>query len=151
MPDNNAEILIKAATRNLAAVLSLPSAGMLRNLKSRLLGEVDGGIDPRTAPRCLKAGATLFVAGSAVFDAEQPGAVLAGRRQPVKQPLHRRRARHRDGALETGDVERLGRRSQRHPDLGRGAAQRHERRVLCAGQRERVGDELERMAREVEP
>jgi len=35
--------------------------------------EVDGGIDPETAPRCLKAGANLFVAGSAVFDSAQPG------------------------------------------------------------------------------
>src|SRR5271156_2634618 len=30
--------------------------------------EVDGGIDTHTAPRCLQAGASLFVAGSAVFD-----------------------------------------------------------------------------------
>jgi c-di-GMP-binding flagellar brake protein YcgR len=36
--------LIDAVARNLAAVLSLPSAGMLRNFKSRLLEEVDGGI-----------------------------------------------------------------------------------------------------------
>jgi ribulose-phosphate 3-epimerase len=35
--------------------------------------EVDGGIDARTAPRCAHAGATLFVAGSAVFGAADPG------------------------------------------------------------------------------
>jgi ribulose-phosphate 3-epimerase len=35
--------------------------------------EVDGGIDTHTAPRCLKEGASLFVAGSAVFDSKQPG------------------------------------------------------------------------------
>jgi ribulose-phosphate 3-epimerase len=35
--------------------------------------EVDGGIDARTAPRCAHAGATLFVAGSAVFGAPDPG------------------------------------------------------------------------------
>jgi ribulose-phosphate 3-epimerase len=35
--------------------------------------EVDGGIDPDTAPSCLKAGASLFVAGSAIFDSEDPG------------------------------------------------------------------------------
>src|SRR4051794_21077145 len=29
--------------------------------------EVDGGVDAQTAPRCAGAGATLFVAGSAVF------------------------------------------------------------------------------------
>ena len=34
--------------------------------------EVDGGIDADTAPRCAEAGATLFVAGSAVFGAEDP-------------------------------------------------------------------------------
>ena len=35
--------------------------------------EVDGGMDPHTAPRCLQAGATLFVAGSAIYGSEQPG------------------------------------------------------------------------------
>jgi ribulose-phosphate 3-epimerase len=35
--------------------------------------EVDGGIDTHTAPGCLKAGASLFVSGSAVFDSEDPG------------------------------------------------------------------------------
>ena len=36
--------------------------------------EVDGGIDARTAPRCGAAGASVFVAGSAVFGAPDPGA-----------------------------------------------------------------------------
>jgi ribulose-phosphate 3-epimerase len=35
--------------------------------------EVDGGIDATTAPRCRRAGATLFVAGSAVFGSPDPG------------------------------------------------------------------------------
>jgi ribulose-phosphate 3-epimerase len=35
--------------------------------------EVDGGIGPQTAPRCREAGASLFVAGSAIFGGEQPG------------------------------------------------------------------------------
>ena len=35
--------------------------------------EVDGGIDAGTAPRCAEAGARLFVAGSAVFGASDPG------------------------------------------------------------------------------
>ena len=35
--------------------------------------EVDGGVDPGTAPRCRSAGATLFVAGSAVFGSPDPG------------------------------------------------------------------------------
>jgi ribulose-phosphate 3-epimerase len=36
--------------------------------------EVDGGIDATTAGRCASAGATLFVAGSAVFGTADPGA-----------------------------------------------------------------------------
>ena len=36
--------------------------------------EVDGGIGPETAARCAAAGATLFVAGSAVFGAGDPAA-----------------------------------------------------------------------------
>jgi ribulose-phosphate 3-epimerase len=36
--------------------------------------EVDGGIDPSTAPKCLQAGASVFVAGSAIFGAADPGA-----------------------------------------------------------------------------
>ena len=35
--------------------------------------EVDGGIAAETAARCAQAGATLFVAGSAVFGADDPG------------------------------------------------------------------------------
>lgn len=38
------------------------------------LVEVDGGIDPRTAPRCAEAGADWFVAGSAVFGKGDPAA-----------------------------------------------------------------------------
>jgi ribulose-phosphate 3-epimerase len=36
--------------------------------------QVDGGIDPATAPRCREAGASVFVAGSAVFGSSDPGA-----------------------------------------------------------------------------
>jgi ribulose-phosphate 3-epimerase len=35
--------------------------------------QVDGGIDPETAPACRQAGANVFVAGSAIFDREDPG------------------------------------------------------------------------------
>lgn len=35
--------------------------------------QVDGGIDPHTAPRCRRAGASLFVTGSAVFGSADPG------------------------------------------------------------------------------
>jgi ribulose-phosphate 3-epimerase len=36
--------------------------------------EVDGGIDPSTGPSCRDAGANVFVAGSAIFSAADPGA-----------------------------------------------------------------------------
>jgi ribulose-phosphate 3-epimerase len=36
--------------------------------------EVDGGIDPDKAPACRRAGANLFVAGSAIFGSPDPGA-----------------------------------------------------------------------------
>jgi ribulose-phosphate 3-epimerase len=39
--------------------------------------EVDGGIDPETAPSVAEAGARLFVAGSAVFGADDPGAAYS--------------------------------------------------------------------------
>jgi ribulose-phosphate 3-epimerase len=35
--------------------------------------EVDGGIDPETAPGCRQAGANVFVAGSAIFGSGDPG------------------------------------------------------------------------------
>ena len=38
--------------------------------------EVDGGIDPNTAPRCAEAGADVFVAGSAVYGAEDAAAAI---------------------------------------------------------------------------
>jgi ribulose-phosphate 3-epimerase len=56
----------------------LPSSlGKLERLRA-LLGpgvaiEVDGGIDVTTAGPCATAGATAFVAGSAVFGAADPG------------------------------------------------------------------------------
>ena len=36
--------------------------------------EVDGGIDPETAPKCARAGARVFVAGSYVFGSDDPAA-----------------------------------------------------------------------------
>jgi ribulose-phosphate 3-epimerase len=35
--------------------------------------EVDGGIDTTTAPTCRQAGASVFVAGSAIFGSDDPG------------------------------------------------------------------------------
>jgi ribulose-phosphate 3-epimerase len=57
------------------------SPGKIARLRALLDGEeapaaleVDGGIDPSTAPVCREAGTTLFVAGSAIFHAPDPGA-----------------------------------------------------------------------------
>ena len=38
--------------------------------------QVDGGISPETIERCAEAGADVFVAGSAVYSAEDPDAVV---------------------------------------------------------------------------
>jgi ribulose-phosphate 3-epimerase len=43
-------------------------------LPERIPIEVDGGIDPQTAPRCGDAGASVFVAGSFVFGSDDPAA-----------------------------------------------------------------------------
>jgi len=44
-----------------------------RLLPPEVVIEVDGGIDAETAPRCAAAGASMFVAGSAVFGTPDPG------------------------------------------------------------------------------
>jgi ribulose-phosphate 3-epimerase len=46
----------------------------LKNLLPQAAIEVDGGIDTTTGPEVAAAGARLFVAGSAVFGAEDPAA-----------------------------------------------------------------------------
>jgi len=48
-----------------------------RALAPAALIEVDGGVDATTAPLCVAAGATLLVAGSAVFGGDDPGAAYA--------------------------------------------------------------------------
>jgi ribulose-phosphate 3-epimerase len=53
---------------------TLAKVERLRELvPERVAIEVDGGVDEETAPRCSQAGARLFVAGSSVFGAPQPG------------------------------------------------------------------------------
>ena len=42
--------------------------------------QVDGGINPETAPSVRRAGANLLVAGSAVFRAPHPAAAIRPRR-----------------------------------------------------------------------
>jgi ribulose-phosphate 3-epimerase len=56
------------------------SPDKVRRLRETVGGstiEVDGGIDPETAPSVSEAGAGLFVAGSAVFGAPDPGAAYS--------------------------------------------------------------------------
>ena len=54
------------------------SVDRIRALSKRIEGgtplQVDGGIDPSTAGKCARAGATTFVAGSAIFGKDDPAA-----------------------------------------------------------------------------
>ena len=50
--------------------------GRLAELHPDAVLEVDGGINADTAALCARAGATLFVAGSAVFGADDPAGVV---------------------------------------------------------------------------
>ncbi|MHB1596068.1 MAG: ribulose-phosphate 3-epimerase [Streptosporangiaceae bacterium] len=60
--------------------LVLPKVRRARNLIARHGGEiwlqVDGGVSEDTIGRCAEAGANVFVAGSAVFGAEDPAAAV---------------------------------------------------------------------------
>ena len=49
---------------------------MIDELKLATEIEVDGGINPETARLCIDAGATVLVAGSAVFQANDPAAMI---------------------------------------------------------------------------
>jgi ribulose-phosphate 3-epimerase len=49
--------------------------------------EVDGGIDESTAGPCAQAGATLFVAGSAIFGSADPGAAYQRLAATVARPV----------------------------------------------------------------
>jgi ribulose-phosphate 3-epimerase len=64
--------------------LCLPKIRRTRALIERTGGEiwlqVDGGVSPETIERCADAGADVFVAGSAVYGAEDPDAMVAALR-----------------------------------------------------------------------
>lgn len=51
---------------------------MANDLNPDLIIEVDGGVNLDNAPKLVEAGANALVAGSAVFKAESPEAVIAG-------------------------------------------------------------------------
>jgi ribulose-phosphate 3-epimerase len=65
--------------------LVLPKIRRARQLiDSRALDvwlQVDGGVGPETIERCAQAGADVFVAGSAVFGAEDPAKAVHGLRE----------------------------------------------------------------------
>ncbi len=44
-----------------------------RRMSADIALQVDGGIDPHTAPVCADVGANVFVAGSAIFSSGEPG------------------------------------------------------------------------------
>lgn len=58
----------------------LPKVAYARALADRAGGDVwvqvDGGVDERTIARCARAGADVFVAGSAVFGSSDPAAMV---------------------------------------------------------------------------
>jgi ribulose-phosphate 3-epimerase len=57
---------------------SLDKVRRLRELlPDRIAVEVDGGVDPRTAPDCAEAGARFLVAGSYVFGSPDPAAAYS--------------------------------------------------------------------------
>jgi ribulose-phosphate 3-epimerase len=64
--------------------LVLPKIRQARQLIARNGGDiwlqVDGGVSEKTIERCAEAGADMFVAGSAVFGAEDPAAAVAALR-----------------------------------------------------------------------
>jgi ribulose-phosphate 3-epimerase len=71
----------------------LPKIQRARTLLDRTGGDiwlqVDGGVSEETIERCAAAGADVFVAGSAVFGAEQPDAVVEHLRDLAVACAHR--------------------------------------------------------------
>jgi len=69
--------------------LCLPKVRRARELISQqgleLWLQVDGGVSPETIERCAEAGADVFVAGSAVYSADHPDAMVAELRRLAEQ------------------------------------------------------------------
>ncbi|MHA3702511.1 ribulose-phosphate 3-epimerase [Jatrophihabitans sp. YIM 134969] len=68
--------------RKVTAVRKAVNAGHLR-----LFLEVDGGIDPDTIGRAAEAGADVFVAGSAVYNADDPAAAVEALRAVARPAM----------------------------------------------------------------
>jgi len=84
---------------------TLPKIGRVRELAARLKPEceveVDGGIDATTAPLVVRAGATVLVAGSAIFGAREGVAAAMSRL--------RKAVSHREGETEAAERSALQR------------------------------------------
>lgn len=63
----------------------LPKVKAVRERYPHLHIEVDGGVGPSTIDQVADAGANVIVAGSAVFGASDPGAVIQALRKAVEQ------------------------------------------------------------------
>ena len=75
--------------------LVLPKVARARELIARHGGEiwlqVDGGVTEQTIGRCAEAGADVFVAGTAVFGAQQPAAAVEHLRAAAEAAVRRPR------------------------------------------------------------
>ncbi|MBI3740253.1 MAG: ribulose-phosphate 3-epimerase [Chloroflexi bacterium] len=78
-PGFGGQTFIETMPRKIAATRKLIDT---RGLKIEL--EVDGGINTKTAPRAVKAGANVLVAGSAVFEAKNIAAGIKKLRASVR-------------------------------------------------------------------
>jgi ribulose-phosphate 3-epimerase len=69
--------------------LVLPKLRQARDLINRYGGsvwlQVDGGVDEETIERCAESGADVFVAGSAVYHADDPAAAVQALRQQAER------------------------------------------------------------------
>ena len=63
----------------------MPKVKALRDRYPDLLIEVDGGLSESTVDQAAEAGANVIVAGSAVFGAKDPAAVIAALRTAVNK------------------------------------------------------------------
>jgi len=75
-PGYGGQALIPAALNKVEAVSRLRERGLRAEI------EVDGGINPETAPLARRAGATILVAGTAVFGAPDYAAAIRALRTP---------------------------------------------------------------------
>ena len=65
----------------------LPKVKALRNKYPNLNIEVDGGLGENTIEEAAEAGANIIVAGSAVFGAQNPQAVIKMMREVVQKHM----------------------------------------------------------------